>query len=134
MAADLWLAVAVTLKFGCKELHEYVVCSAVYAGDQRVVPVQDADQVVAHIPDEDLDLVCYKMCSRYVLSALFEKVGDDAENVLLRSMRRLASSPWAAGLVDQMFEHYLLCFFLPRGGSVMVARFDQGEQAVLAQS
>ena len=93
--------------------------------------LQGANEVVAQIPDANLDLACYQMCSQYVLNAAFDKLGDDAENLLLWSMTHLSCSLRAAGLVSQMFVLYLLRFFLPKGGPVMVTRFDQGEQTVL---
>ena len=98
------------------------------------MPLQDANQIVAHIPDENLNLICYEVCSLYVLNAVFDKRGNDVESVLISAIQRLASSSLAAGLVGQMFELYLLRYFLPKGGSVTIARFDQGEQTILLSS
>ncbi len=101
---------------------------------ERAVLLQEANEILVHIPDANLDLECYAMCSPYAVNALFAKLKDDRENVLLSYMESLASSSTAKGLVGQMFELYLLRFFLPKGGPVMVAQFDQGEQPVLVSS
>lgn len=90
--------------------------------------LQEANELVAHIPDENLDLVSYQMCSQHVLDVMFDKLEDDVESAMVMAMRRMASSPMAAGVVGQMFELYLLRIFLPKGGRVAVAQFDKGEQ------
>lgn len=111
-----------------------IACSDSMQADQRAMVLQEVNQILAHIPDSNLDLDYYEMCSQRVVEAIFGRLEEGMENVWLSAIERMASSPLATGLADQMFELYLLSFFLPKGGPVMVGQFDQGEQPVLISS
>lgn len=93
----------------------------------KTVRVQVANQILAHIPDEDLNLKGYAFSSQYIAQEVIHRAGQDTEDLLLKLLSGLASSSFATGMRGQLFEIFLLQYFLPRGGNVTVADFDDGE-------
>lgn len=83
------------------------------------------------ITDEHLDLDCYAFSLQYVAEEVIRLAAEQAENTLLQMLDSLAFSSLAKGLRGQLFELYLLRYFLPTGGTVTVAGFDPGKHRLL---
>ena len=94
--------------------------------------MQESNRVLAHIANEDLNLLYYEVCSQYVAHQVLEQQGEAAEAVLLKVLDDLKRGEFGAGMRCNFFEIYLTRFWLPSGGEVTVATFDQGEQPSLS--
>ena len=105
---------------------------ACVSAHQPVSHVQEPNQILAHVANTDLNLEHYAFSSQYVAEQIIQRAGKQAETLLLQMLDSLAPWSYTEGLRAQLFELYLLRYFLPTGGTVTVAGFDPGEHRLLA--
>ena len=86
--------------------------------------LQVAAQLIAHVPDANLELQGYEFCSEEIAREAFEfqrsKSVQDLEQILVE----LAHYPMAASMRGQLFEQYVLRVAVPQGCTVEVIDFE----------
>ncbi|KAK9793734.1 hypothetical protein WJX73_004835 [Symbiochloris irregularis] len=91
-------------------------------GDVGTAP--ESNQILTHIPNERMDLQHYELCSAYVAQQVVAELKQGAEAILLKLLEDLRTIKSGAGVRGNLFEVWLLNFFLLAGGEVTVARYE----------
>ncbi|KAK9800774.1 hypothetical protein WJX73_000320 [Symbiochloris irregularis] len=88
----------------------------------------ESNQILAHIPDEEMKRQHYELCSAYVAQQVVAELKQGAEDILLKLLEDLRTIKSGAGVRGNLFEVWLLNFFLLAGGEVTVARYEDAQR------
>lgn len=108
-----------------RQMHFHICSNPGACAHQQIMSVQPVNEVLAHIPNADLDLDHYAFCSQHFAQEVIQQAGADAQKLLFQLLGTLALHQHAKGVHAQLSMTYKLTNSLPKRNSITVAQADQ---------